>query len=116
MPVSTARPSSYTSRMSKSDTPRRRFRPVRWLIRWTMRIAMSAIAVALLAILAGAVIDPPITRDQILLLKRDNVVSEDGGVKTMADLDLTRTAIEAVVPSYRIRYRRYGQFAERVAD
>ena len=61
-------------------------------------------------------IDPPITRDQILLLKRDNVVSEDGGVKTMADLDLTRTAIEAVVPSYLVRYRRYGEFAERVAD
>ena len=48
--------------MSTSKTSaRRRFRPVRWLVRWILRLVMWTLAVALLAILAVAVIDPPVT-------------------------------------------------------
>lgn len=56
---------------------------------------------------------PPVTRDQIRLLKRDNVVS--GGAGTLADLGVAPTTVEAVVPSYLARFRRYGQFSERLA-
>ncbi|MBM1220637.1 monofunctional biosynthetic peptidoglycan transglycosylase [Ponticoccus sp. SC2-23] len=41
--------------------PRRRFRPFRWLFRWIMRLFFGAIAVVLLAVIAIAAIDPPIT-------------------------------------------------------
>jgi len=40
---------------------RRRFRPIRGLFRWVMRLFFGAIAVVLLAVLAIAAIDPPIT-------------------------------------------------------
>jgi len=48
---------------------------------------------------------PPLTRDQIELLRRDNVVAE--GALTLADLDLTPTPIEIVVPDYLSRYMAY---------
>ncbi len=41
---------------------------------------------------------PPLTRDQVKLLARDNVVSP--GALTLADLGISPTAIEAVVPAY----------------
>ncbi len=46
---------------------------------------------------------PPLTRDQVKLLSRDNVVT--AGASTLADLGISPTAIEAVVPSYLRRYR-----------
>lgn len=48
---------------------------------------------------------PPLTRDQVELLKRDNVVSE--GALTLADLDVMPTPIEIVVPDYLSRYMAY---------
>jgi NADH dehydrogenase len=57
--------------------------------------------------------DPPITRDQIRLLKRDNVVGS--GALTFADLGVSPRTVEAIVPAYLARYRKYGQFAERLA-
>lgn len=56
---------------------------------------------------------PPITRDQIRLLKRDNVAAP--GAPGLADLGVAPTTVEAIVPSYLGRYRKYGQFAERFA-
>jgi uncharacterized protein YbjT (DUF2867 family) len=47
--------------------------------------------------------EPPLTRDQVLLLKQDNVVSQ--GAKTLADLGVAPTPIELVVPDYLTRYR-----------
>lgn len=58
---------------------------------------------------------PPITRDQIRLLKCDNVVDTASGVGTLADLGVTPTTVEAVVPASMVRFRKYGQFAERPA-
>jgi NADH dehydrogenase len=46
---------------------------------------------------------PPLTRDQVNLLRRDNVVSE--GAATLADLGLEATPAEAVLPTYLHRFR-----------
>jgi NADH dehydrogenase len=51
---------------------------------------------------------PPLTRDQVRLLERDNVVSP--GALTLADLGIHPTALELVVPSYVARYRPGGRF------
>lgn len=53
---------------------------------------------------------PPLTSDQVEMLKRDNVVSE--GAAGLAELGITPTGMEAIAPSYLWRYRRGGQFAE----
>lgn len=45
---------------------------------------------------------PKLTRDQVRLLKTDNVVSS--GVKTLANLGILPTAVEMVVPEYLGRY------------
>lgn len=55
---------------------------------------------------------PPITGDQVEMLKSDNVVSE--GALTLADLGVTTLeSIEAVVPSYLYRFRPYGQYHQK---
>ncbi len=46
---------------------------------------------------------PPLTRDQLLLLQRDNVVSESA--LTLADLGIAPKALEAIVPAYLARFR-----------
>lgn len=50
-----------------------------------------------------------ITRDQVRNLRADNVVSP--GARGFADLGITPTAMEAVLPEYLWRYRPSGQFA-----
>jgi len=55
--------------------------------------------------------DPALTRDQVELLKHDNVVS--AGALTLRDLGIEPTAVEAVVPSYLVPYRRHGWFGAR---
>ena len=54
------------------------------------------------------------TGDQVELLKRDNVVSEDARAagRTLQGLDIAQTAIETVAPSYLYRYRKTGQYQE----
>lgn len=47
--------------------------------------------------------NPPLTRDQVQLLKQDNVVS--GKFPGLAELDVMPTPIEIVVPDYLVRYR-----------
>jgi NADH dehydrogenase len=46
---------------------------------------------------------PPLTRDQVELLKVDNVVAQ--GAKGLADLGIAPTPIELIVPEYLARYR-----------
>lgn len=59
----------------------------------------------------GAFIEPPLTGDQVTMLKRDNVVSSEPGTLTIRDLGVTSLeSIEAIVASYLWRYRPYGQF------
>lgn len=56
---------------------------------------------------------PPITRDQVKLLKKDNIVTP--GALTLADLGITPKTVEAILPGYMVRFRKYGQFAEKPA-
>ena len=53
---------------------------------------------------------PPITADQVQMLRTDNVVS--GREPTLEAMGLAPTAVEAVVPQYLWRYRKGGQFAD----
>ena len=46
---------------------------------------------------------PLLTRDQVTLLKTDNVVSE--GANTLADLDIKPTSVKLILPTYLRRYR-----------
>lgn len=76
-----------------------------------------AFLIGLAGQIAGALpfVEPPLTADQVKLLKRDNVVGQDGSVKTLADLGIAPCTVEAVLPSYMVRYRKYGQFTEKSA-
>ncbi len=56
---------------------------------------------------------PPLTRDQLILLKKDNVVADDAA--GLAELGVRPTALDAVAPSYLMRFRDGGQFAGRRA-
>ena len=51
----------------------------------------------------GLLPTPPLTRDQVRLLRSDNVVR--GGKLGLADLGITPAAAEAILPSYLGRYR-----------
>ena len=53
-------------------------------------------------------LEPFLTRDQVKNLKSDNVVGQDA--KGFAELGITPETIEAIVPSYLIKYRKYGEF------
>jgi hypothetical protein len=48
-----------------------------------------------------------LTQDQLLLLQRDNVVSE--GMPGLAELGITPSAVEQIVPEYLRRYRPGGR-------
>jgi len=51
---------------------------------------------------------PPLTRDQVTLLRTDNVVS--GDTPTLAALDIAPCAAEIILPTYLDRFRRGGRF------
>lgn len=53
---------------------------------------------------------PPITRDQVELLKSDNVPAP--GLPGLAALGVTPTALEAVLPTYLWKFRKGGQYAK----
>jgi len=67
--------------------------------------AVMTIAASAMAILPN----PPVTRDQLKLLKVDNVVGDDA--KGLDDLGINPTPIELIVPSYLQRYQPGGRFA-----
>jgi NADH dehydrogenase len=52
---------------------------------------------------------PPLTRDQLIQLRRDNVVAP--GALGLADLGVEPTALEVILPTYLRRYRRGGAAA-----
>jgi len=58
--------------------------------------------------------DPPLTGDQVTMLKRDTIVGGDPSAGVIQDLGVTQLeSVEAVVPSYIWRFRPYGQFQTR---
>lgn len=62
----------------------------------------------LLRVLTGGLISGPVTSDQVINLRRDNVVSS--GARGFSDLDIQPTSLEAVLPEYLWRYRPSGQY------
>ena len=50
---------------------------------------------------------PLLTRDQVRMLRTDNTAEQ--GLSGLADLDITPTAVAAIVPSYLSRYRRVSE-------
>jgi NADH dehydrogenase len=61
-------------------------------------------------LMARAGLTPPITSDQVELLRTDNVVTP--GALGLADLGVSPTPVEAVIATYLYRYRKGGQYAE----
>ena len=62
----------------------------------------------ILKFVTAGLISGPITRDQVVSLRSDNVVT--GEHKTFKDLGIKPTAMEAVLPSYLWRFRPSGQY------
>lgn len=63
--------------------------------------------------LALTPVPPPLTADQVELLKTDNVVS--GEAPGLSDLGIAPETVEAILPTYLYRFRKGGQFAGAVA-
>lgn len=78
---------------------------------WAAGTVIATLAELISAILPF--IEPMLTNDQLKQLRKDNVVSE--GAKGLADLGIEPDTVDAIVPAYLERYRRYGQFHERRA-
>ncbi len=57
---------------------------------------------------------PMLTRDQVTMLERDNVVSTEAirEQRTLEGLGIAPTAMRAILPSYLWRYRKAGQFTK----
>ena len=57
-------------------------------------------------------ITPPLTNDQVTLLKSDNIVSDaaQSEGRTLQGIGMTPTAMSAVLPTYLVHYRPQGQF------
>lgn len=69
------------------------------------------------SLLAGLIslvpfIKPPLTGDQVKLLKKDNVVSEAARAegRTLEAMGITPVTLESILPSYLVQYRPHGQF------
>lgn len=73
---------------------------------WVARL-MGSIFDAVKAV-SGGLVKGPVTRDQVVNLAKDNVVSD--GAKGFSDLGITPTSLEAVLPEYLWRFRPQGQY------
>lgn len=56
----------------------------------------------------GLLPKPPLTLDQVRLLQSDNIVTP--GAAGLAELRVTPTTVEAIVPAYLWRFRKAGEF------
>ncbi|SIR11615.1 NADH dehydrogenase [Rhizobium sp. RU35A] len=69
---------------------------------------------SLMGSIASAVplIAPPLTADQVTLLKKDNVVSADAERegRTLKGLGIAPTLLSSILPSYLVRFRVHGQY------
>lgn len=57
-------------------------------------------------------ITPPLTADQVVLLKSDNIVSDraEAEGRTLAGIGIKPTMLDSILPSYLVRYRLHGQY------
>jgi uncharacterized protein YbjT (DUF2867 family) len=79
----------------------------RWFI--DLPFGIASLQARLLSILPN----PPLTVDQVEMLKRDNVVSS--GALTLATLGIEPNAVEAIIPLYLDRFRPGGWYDRRRA-
>lgn len=77
-------------------------------------VPLPFFAASLIGSLASLVpfVTPPITADQVKLLRHDNVVSDAARKegRTLEAIGITPTLAAAILPSYLVRYRPEGQF------
>jgi uncharacterized protein YbjT (DUF2867 family) len=66
---------------------------------------IASLQASVLELLPGALL----TRDQVTMLRHDNVVHE--GASTLADLGIAATAAEVILPTYLDRFRVGGRFS-----
>ncbi|MDQ0392276.1 complex I NDUFA9 subunit family protein [Labrys monachus] len=73
-----------------------------------MPFALANLQAAVLGLLPNA----PLTRDQVALLRRDNIVSAAAQAegRTLEGLGIQAATVEAIVPGYLWRFRKSGQF------
>lgn len=69
------------------------------------------------AVFTGLLPKPPLTRDQVSLLRHDNIISPEAEAegRTLEGLGIQPATVEAVVPGYLWRFRKSGQFENMVA-
>lgn len=70
--------------------------------------AMQGWAFEMIERFSGGLFPAMLTRDQVKMLGKDNVVSD--GVKTLADLNIAPVSYKAVIPEYLWRFRPSGQY------
>lgn len=70
---------------------------------------MATVLDAISAATLGLFVNRILTRDQLVNLGRDNIVTDQ--VRGFADLGIAPTALDAVLPDYLWRYRPGGQYA-----
>jgi len=70
------------------------------------------------ASILGLLPNPLLTKDQVLQLREDNIVSEAAirENRTLAGLDIQPQSIGSILPSYLWRYRPAGQFQRKTAE
>ncbi len=86
--------------------------PVPFFIAKPLGLAFGAAFRYVWPLSSGIFGPPPITGNQVELLKTDNVVADDA--LTLADLGVSSPeTIEAIVPSYLYRFRPYGQYHQK---
>ncbi|WP_230531766.1 complex I NDUFA9 subunit family protein [Microvirga roseola] len=75
----------------------------------TQGTVMGALNVLTLGLLPNELV---MTRDQAILLEKDNVVSENAirEGRTLQGIGITPTTYEAIAPAYLVRFRKRGQF------
>ncbi|MGE0733162.1 MAG: complex I NDUFA9 subunit family protein [Alphaproteobacteria bacterium] len=73
-------------------------------------VSVPFVIANLQAIMLSLLPKPPLTRDMLKLLAIDNVVQP--GAAGLAELGITPTAVEAILPTYMDRYRRGGRTSQ----
>jgi hypothetical protein len=88
----------------------------RWLIALPFGVSRAVAGVTEIASAATLGLFPKAlttTRDQVELLRYDNIVSESAIAKgrTLAALGIDPQGVEAIAPAYLTRFRKTGQYA-----
>ena len=85
--------------------------PVPWSVAGLLGVGGDVLGVVH-GIVSLSLLEPPITSDQVRLLRADNVVS--AGAPGLADLGVAATALEPLVSTWLYRFRKGGQYADLV--